>query len=122
MSDQRTKTLLLHVLEDLSDIQEFVAGASQEAFVSNKMMHKAVCQSLLNVGEAIKSLPQAFLDQNPEIPWKSIVAMRNHTAHGYHSLQLDIVWAIATHDVPRLIPVIKRELKNIREREQQEQE
>ena len=119
MSEQRTKILLLHILEDLSDIREFIAGASQDAFASDKMMRKAVCQSILNIGEAIKSLPQVFLDRNPEIPWRSIVAMRNHTAHGYHSLQMDIVWAIATHDVPQLIPVIKRELESIREKEEQ---
>jgi uncharacterized protein with HEPN domain len=36
------------------------------------------------------------------VPWNVIVGFRNHVAHEYFSLDLDIVWQTIAVDVPAL--------------------
>ncbi|NLB41554.1 MAG: hypothetical protein GX815_04715 [Clostridiales bacterium] len=40
-------------------------------------MKKAVCTSLINIGELVKALPQEFCEVNPQLPWKRIAGMRD---------------------------------------------
>ena len=37
------------------------------------------------------------------IPWRDIVGMRNRLAHGYGSVDHDILWTVATLDMPNLV-------------------
>jgi hypothetical protein len=51
MNEQRAKSLLLHILEDLRDIESFVQEVSQEEFEASSLLKKAVSMSLINIGE-----------------------------------------------------------------------
>lgn len=37
------------------------------------------------------------------IPWKQIAGTRDRLVHGYFDVDLDIVWAIVSRDLPMLI-------------------
>lgn len=110
MSDLRIKSLLLHILDDLLDINEFIKDVTKETFISNTMMKKAVCMSLLNIGEMVRNLPAGLFERNPKIPWNSIIGLRNRTAHGYHALDDQVIWEIAKNDMSPLEAVIRREI------------
>lgn len=112
MKRPRTKILLLHIIEDLNDIRIFLKGVSKEEFKTNSMIKKAVVMSLLNIGEISKELPQEFIAEHHDIPWDNIIGLRNRAAHGYHSLDDDIIWEITTNDLNRFEQVIREELNN----------
>jgi uncharacterized protein with HEPN domain len=40
--------------------------------------------------------------QHPQVPWGFAYEMRNALAHGYFTVDLDIVWTTVTSDLPGL--------------------
>jgi len=94
--------LLIHIYEDVNDILKYTNGHAFEDIVKDSMMRKAVCMSLINIGELAKSLSSAFKAEYKQIPWKSICGLRDVTAHKYHTLNLDVIWTVVTRDIPPL--------------------
>jgi uncharacterized protein with HEPN domain len=60
------------------------------------------------IGEAASKLTKQSRDQCPEIPWSSIVAMRNRLIHVYYDVDLDRVWDTITDDPPPLITALEK--------------
>lgn len=110
MNEQRTKVVLKHILEDLLDVDSFVQGVSQKAFEASPLLKKAVSMSLINIGELTRELPDSLKHRNPHIPWRSIIGLRNRAAHGYHTLDTEIMWNIANFELSDLERVVRKEL------------
>ncbi len=94
--------ILLHMLEDVDDILNFINDSDFERFKSDHLVRKAVCMSLINIGELTKALSASYKAEHNQIPWKNISGLRDITAHKYHTLNLDVVWAVATIEIPKL--------------------
>lgn len=90
------------MLEDVDDILNFINDSDYERIKSDHLVRKAVCMSLINIGELTKSLSASYKTEHSQIPWKNIAGLRDITAHKYHTLNLDIVWAVATIEIPKL--------------------
>ncbi|MFO8154927.1 MAG: HepT-like ribonuclease domain-containing protein, partial [Thiohalospira sp.] len=41
--------------------------------------------------------------EHDNIPWRSVVAMRNRLIHGYFDIDKDVVWNTLVNDLPPLI-------------------
>ena len=70
------------------------------------------------IGEASRGLPEDVRVLAPEIPWLSIIGMRNILVHGYFDIDTDIVWEAATRDVPAIKPAVERLLRTLEEQGQ----
>ena len=57
---------------------------------------------MLQIGELAKSLPDVFFKKYQKMPWKQIKGMRDKVAHGYGTLEFDLVYATAKEDIPAL--------------------
>ena len=91
--NERTETILEHMLEDAQDVVEFTKDIGTfEAFSQDMKTRKAVVMSLLNIGELANHLPPDFKESYPDLPWRKMIGMRNLAAHGYHTLHLDVIW------------------------------
>jgi len=111
--NERTDTILAHMLEDALDVIAFCKQAgSYESFCREAMIRKATIMSLLNIGELASHLPQEFKDAHSEIPWRSMTGMRNFAAHGYHTMNLDTVWNTANIAVPELLTFLETHVRN----------
>jgi uncharacterized protein with HEPN domain len=42
-----------------------------------------------------------------QIPWPQIIGLRNRLVHGYDAVDLDILWDIATQDLPPPIAALE---------------
>jgi uncharacterized protein with HEPN domain len=67
------------------------------------------------IGEAARGIPEDVRALAPEIPWSSIIGMRNILVHGYFDIDTDIVWNAATRDVLAIKPAVERLLKTLEE-------
>jgi uncharacterized protein with HEPN domain len=103
---KKVEIILLHIKQDASEIQDFIQGLNEETFVTNLLVRKAVCMSLINIGELVKTLPSEFRDNNPEIPWKRIAGLRDLAAHKYHQLDWEAIWNVAVNRIPELLDFI----------------
>jgi uncharacterized protein with HEPN domain len=85
--------------------QEAVAlmhGRSRGDLDTDRVPALAVVRLLGIIGEASARVPVGERARRPEIPWSSIVGLRNRLIHGYDDVDHDIVWAIVTRDPPAL--------------------
>ena len=51
----------------------------------------------------MKNIPDEFRNRHSEIPWKHMARMRDKLIHDYFGINIDIVWGVATEDLPKLI-------------------
>jgi len=70
--------------------------------MENGMLQDAVIRNLEVIGEASKGLPESFRDQHEDIQWRKISALRNILAHAYFGIDNEIVWDLATKEIPLL--------------------
>jgi len=45
---------------------------------------------------------------HPEVPWNEIIGMRHKIVHDYLRVDEDIIWQVATVDLPRLVQTLDR--------------
>lgn len=71
----------------------------------------ANCTLITAIGEGInrinRVLPGFLHDKFPAIPWRAIIGMRNHIAHGYFELDADLVFEAVKNDIPELSVAIR---------------
>jgi uncharacterized protein with HEPN domain len=71
-------------------------------FKSDYVVKNAIAMSTLQIGELAGKLTDEFRSKYSKMPWKSIVGLRNIAAHAYGSVDMEILWGIATVNVPEL--------------------
>lgn len=72
------------------------------ALETNREFRRALERCVELIGEAATRLPEEWRASHPEIPWRQIIAMRNAMIHGYDTIMDDVLWDVATKDVPQL--------------------
>ena len=93
---------LSHILEKTTRILEVTASISFEEFSSNYLISDSVIRSLEVIGEASNKLSESFRMENPDIPIRQMVGLRNILIHAYSDVDLKRVWMIAKTNVPTL--------------------
>ena len=94
--------------ERLADIIEAAekisirAGRGRQAFDADEDVQIVLVHLIQVIGEAASGLSDELTSAHPEVPWRQIVAIRNRVVHGYFEVDLDILWDVATIDVPHL--------------------
>lgn len=106
--NEKIRFILEHISEDAKDIITFLQSVDTlEELRKNSLIKKGVIMSLLNIGELASRLPKEFIDEHSQIPWRSMIGMRNFAAHGYYILNLEIVWDTAQTSIPELVAYIE---------------
>jgi uncharacterized protein with HEPN domain len=75
-----------HILEAARLACSYTDGLSKEDFLADKRTQQAVILNIVVIGEAATKLARdypEFIEQHPDIRWKSMKGMRNRIAHGY---------------------------------------
>ena len=82
---------LQHIEDAIAKIARFMAGKSDNDFMSDDFTQDAVIRNLEVIGEAVNKLGVDLKMANPDIPWIGIGGMRNRLIHGYFSVNLTTV-------------------------------
>ena len=70
----------------------------------------ASCMLIEAIGEGIKQIDKItdgrLLVNRPEIPWKDVIGIRNHIAHGYFDIDGDMVLDVVKNNLDSLLEAI----------------
>ncbi len=97
--DKSPNVFLLHILDAIQKIEEYVAGYSFDQFLGDNKTQDAAIRQLEIIGEATTNLEESFKSKTSEIPWREISDFRNVLAHEYWDVDLEIVWKTIHEDV-----------------------
>ena len=100
--EHRDRTILLKVLDEISVAQEMIGDSTPEQFQQNEMMMRAICMTVINIGELVKNLTDETREANPSVPWKNIAGFRDIAAHKYQTLRMEDVYETVMGDFPAL--------------------
>ncbi len=93
---------LRHMLDAARKAVAFVDGKRRND-LEDELLSLALVRLLEIIGEAAKSVSEGIKERRPEVPWRLMAGTRDRLIHGYFDVDLDIVWAILTEDLPLLI-------------------
>jgi uncharacterized protein with HEPN domain len=101
--------ILKKILNEIKIVEEMVLELNLKLFLEDEKSKRAVCMTLINIGELVKSLDEEIRKQHRTIPWREISGMRDITAHKYQTLRMDRVWNTIKKDIPEF----KKQLQKI---------
>ena len=97
-------------LEDISSacakIASYIDGLEFSGFLPDTVVFDAVLQNLMVIGEAAKRVPDDIRAKLPSVPWRAVAGLRDIVAHGYFSLDANLVWDVAKNKAP----ILKRDV------------
>lgn len=112
---QRLGDYLEHIADACDDILEYEAYAKyleNISFLEKRLIQDASIRKLEIIGEALRNIGRYFpeyLKEHAELPAMEAYAMRNALAHGYFSVNMELVDRTIKNDIPPLA-VLSRKL------------
>jgi len=113
MRSNRDHKLLTQISEEITDIEFFTVGITENKFMLNKEKQKAVCLSFQNIGEYVKNISQELKDRYNDVEWVEIYGFRNIVAHEYSKIKMSQVWQMVQEDLPHLKADVENILRNL---------
>jgi len=92
-----------HMLDTARLIAGKVAGKTRAEFDADENLRLALAHLIQTMGEAARRVSPPFQQTHPHLPWRKIIGMRHKVVHDYLHVDFDIVWDVATVNVPPLV-------------------
>ena len=99
----REKGLLLGIIKHCNMINKKMVGLERKDLDTNEDVLQIICFNILQIGELAKNFEPGFIEKYNQVPWRQIKKMRDKVAHGYGSINKDIVWDTASRDINPLL-------------------
>lgn len=91
---------LSEMLASMNKIERYIAGIPYDEFIKRDQLVDAVERNIEKIGEAAAAIPATIRKEHPEIPWKTIVGLRNKVIHHYFSVNYEVIYQIAVKNIP----------------------
>ncbi len=101
---------LQDILDSIERIEKY-ALKGKLSFEQDELIQNWFVRNLQIIGEASRKLSSDVHNNNPQIPWRKIIGMRNILVHDYFEIDLEAVWMVIENDLSDLKNSIK-ELKS----------
>jgi len=103
--EDRAVDYVEHIVAAIDKINNYTSALDKGQFLRTDVVRDAVTWQLVVVGEAssklVRQCPQ-FAAAHPEVRWRSAYDTRNRLAHGYATIEFNIVWEIVKKELPIL--------------------
>ena len=106
---------LLHMIEGIKRLKRIFAKVNKADFLEDLRLQDASAFDISTIGEAAAHVTEEFQLAHPEIPWIKMCGIRNRLVHifDYEQINYDIIWTVATVELPELEPKIRAALATI---------
>jgi len=99
-----------HILDACVRIQNYVQNMNEDEFLSDAVIQDAVVRRLEIIGEASRQLRDVLPDAQdrfPDLPLRTMYAMRNELIHGYIHVNYEIIYGVAEKEIPPLRAILE---------------
>jgi uncharacterized protein with HEPN domain len=96
-----------HMLETARKAVSKAQGISRETYDADENLRLALIHLIQIIGEAARQVSPEFCANHPDIRWADIIGMRHKVVHDYLGVDDDIVWQVATDDLPKLVTALE---------------
>jgi uncharacterized protein with HEPN domain len=93
---------LLHILEAIDEIQNYILNNDINSFLKNSMMRFACVKQIEIIGEAANYVTADTRSKFSEIEWNKIIGMRHILVHEYFGVDFELIWQVIIDDLPFL--------------------
>ena len=100
MTDRLPVLYLSEMLASMDKIERYISGISYNEFIQQEQLVDAVERNIEKIGEAAAAIPDEIRNQYPDIPWKTIVGLRNKVIHHYFAVDTEVIYQIAIKNIP----------------------
>ena len=104
---QRDLVYVGHMLDMARKAVTKTQGVSREAYDADENLRLALIHLIQVIGEAARQVSDQFVEDHPTVPWANIIGMRHKVVHDYLGVDEDIVWQVATSDLPQLVSTLE---------------
>lgn len=102
MSARDADLTLKQIVEICGKAMELRHSMTLEEFRSD-WRKQMLAERLVEVlGEAVKRLPVELRNRHPQQPWDKIAGTRDYIAHGYDSVDYDVIWGVLDLEAAKL--------------------
>jgi uncharacterized protein with HEPN domain len=101
------------ILDAIKDIEDFVSGKSFDDYRRDTMLRLAIERCVEIISEASRHVPADIKAKHPEVPWQNVADIGNVLRHVYRSIDLHIMWEVATRHTITLRAAVEQMLRQI---------
>ena len=99
----RDLTLIRKISAEIEIAMEILGRQSADDFERDEIKKRAVCMTVINVGELVKNLSDEIRQKYHTLPWREAAGLRDIAAHQYLTLRMADVWLTVKRDFPALL-------------------
>ncbi len=110
MADRSLVLRLTDMIEAIERIRSVVSRLSLEEFEASWEHQWLVERGVQIISEASRHLSAELKTRHPEIPWAKMAGIGSVLRHDYERIAPDVIWKLATVDLPILDVVCRDEL------------
>jgi len=115
MTNRNYVIYLEDIIHCIDKIEQYTSKLSYEKFAGDSLVFDAVIRNLEVIGEASRNVPEEIMHHYPDVPWKSMIGLRNLLIHEYFGVDSEIVWAIIKNDLPKTKPLVSHVLEKLKD-------
>lgn len=106
--DNRDAAHLWDMLAAAREAGTIIDDIPLETFLTDRLRLRALERTMELIGEDARRVSAQSQSELPEIPWRSLIGLRNLLAHEYGRINATLLYRTATHDLPSLIISLER--------------
>jgi uncharacterized protein with HEPN domain len=100
---RRDATIINKLVSECRELLALKEGYSLESFLADERTKRAISNTLINIGELVKSHTDEVREQYKHLPWRLITGLRNIAAHNSESMTMEDIWQTVENDVPTFL-------------------
>lgn len=109
--ERRDEILLRKILSEISIAGIMLGDAALSDFEENEQLKRAICMTVINVGELVKNLTEDCRKTYNTLPWRAIAGFRDIAAHKYQTLRMADVYETVKKEFPMFYAEISKILE-----------
>ena len=92
-----------HMLDMASPAVSKTQNIPRETYDADEDLRLVLIHRIQTIGDAARQVSREFSNDDPNVRWADIIGMRHTVVHDYLGVDNDIVWQVATENLPKSV-------------------